>query len=370
MEDFIRIRSSLARECAGAQRPSAVRWRCVFHDKVSARALSSGFAKDAVSSPLIGTAKRQAGFQALDRLPRPAISLGVTNGNSHCCRAFDDRQGICLESSRRAERPMAGSGLGSGGRGRRRRAPSGAGVLRRSCFADHGSHRSRAVDEIHGQRGPRPVPGQMLEIGYPAPLSEQHQELEGTWDPMEGRSRIASTFAEFCKRHRVRDLPHGARLAAVEATYETDDTSLIYCTSRATDRVSRHAQWRVASRIRDARKFAVVLGAQFARQCDEGRHTAVTGLDLLIGAAVGSSGLDSAVHVHHGPVVYDDNAGDVLFARIPEHARGLAAHFFKRTEFEDQQEYRFVLSAPGGRPIKDEFYLKITADLRSIFERQ
>ena len=215
-----------------------------------------------------------------------------------------------------------------------------------------------------------PYQAKCLKLGTLRHYREQHQDLEGTWDPMEGRSRIASTFAEYCERHGVRDLPHGAHLAAVEATYQTDDTSLIYCTSRATDRVAPHAQWRVASRIRDARKFAVVLGAQFARQCDEGRHTAVTGLDFLIGAAVGSSGLDSVVQVHHGPVVYDDNAGDVLFARIPEHARGIAAHFFKRTEFEDQQEYRFVLSAPGGRPNKDEFYLKITADLRSIFQRQ
>ena len=210
-----------------------------------------------------------------------------------------------------------------------------------------------------------PYRAEFLKLGTLRHYREQHQELEGTWDPMEGRSRIASTLAEYCERHGARDLPHGAHLATVDATYGTDDKSLIYCTSRATDRVSRHTQWRVASRIRDVRKYAVVLGVEFARQCDEGRHAAVTGLDRLVGAAVGSSGLDSVVHVHHGPVVYDDNAGEVLFARIPEHARGLAAHFFKRTKFEDQQEYRFVLSAPGGRSIEDEFYLKVTADLRS-----
>ena len=76
------------------------------------------------------------------------------------------------------------------------------------------------------------------------------------------------------------------------------------------------------------------------------------------------------VHVHHGPVVYDDKAGEVLFARIPENARDLAARFFKRTEFEDQQEYRFVVSAPGGRPIEDEFYLMITPELRSVSQGQ
>ncbi|MCY4372636.1 MAG: hypothetical protein OXC31_02610 [Spirochaetaceae bacterium] len=197
---------------------------------------------------------------------------------------------------------------------------------------------------------------------------EQHRDLEGTWDPMEGRSRITSTLAEFCRRHHVVDLPPGAHHATADVTYKTEDSSLIYCTSMTRLRVSRREQWKIASRIRAVPKFALLLGAEFARQCDDGRHAAVTGLDLLAAAACQSSGLDSVVHVHHGPVVYDDRAGEVLFTRIPEHARGLATHFFKRTEFEDQQEYRFVVSTPGGRPLEDEFYLMITPELRSVFE--
>ena len=46
-----------------------------------------------------------------------------------------------------------------------------------------------------------------------------------------------------------------------------------------------------------------------------------------------------------------------------------AAHFFKGRDFEYQEEYRFVVSSPGGRPVNDEFYLRITPDLRSVFER-
>ena len=164
------------------------------------------------------------------------------------------------------------------------------------------------------------------------------------------------------------DVPFGAHHVTARVTYATEDSSLIYCTSMARLRVSRREQWKVASGIRDVSKFALLLGAEFTRQCDEGRHAAVTGLDLLADAACHSSGLDSVVNVHHGPVVYDDNAGEVLFTKIPEHARAVAAHFFKRTEFEDQQEYRFVVSAPGGRPIEDEFYLMITPELRSVFE--
>ena len=198
---------------------------------------------------------------------------------------------------------------------------------------------------------------------------EQHQDLEGTWDPMEGRSRITSTLEEMCRRHGVQSVPHGAHLVTADVAYQSDDTSLIYCTSRVVNHAVRHKQWRIESRIRDVPKLALHLGAEFAKQRGEGRRTDVPALDWLVNAAVRCSGLDSVVHVHHGAVVYDDNAGEALFARFPEHARGRAAHFFKRTAFEDQHEYRFVLSALGGRPAEDEFYLRITPDLRSVFAK-
>lgn len=198
---------------------------------------------------------------------------------------------------------------------------------------------------------------------------EKHQDLEGTWDPMEGKSRVASSMEEMGRRHGLRSMPRGAHHVAAEVTYQTEDASFIYCTSRSTGRVSRHAQWKVASRIHDVPNFALLLGAEFARQRDAGRHASVTGLDRLVAAACKNSGLDSVVHVHHGPVVYDDAAGDILLATVPEHARGLAAYFFKREEFKDQKEYRFVVSAPGGRAIEDECYLRITPELRSVFGR-
>lgn len=198
---------------------------------------------------------------------------------------------------------------------------------------------------------------------------EQHGDLEGTWDPMEGRIRITSTLEEMCRRHGAPSVSQGAHLVTTDVVYQTDDTSFIYSTSRAENLAPRNEHWEVVSRIRDVAKLALLLGAEFARQCDEGQLTAVTGLDRLVTAAVRSSGLNSVVHVHHGPVIYDDNSGETLFKRFPEHVRGVAAHFFKRAAFEYQQEYRFVLSARGGRPVEDEFYLKITPELRAEFRR-
>ena len=197
---------------------------------------------------------------------------------------------------------------------------------------------------------------------------EQHKNLEGTGDSMEGRSRITSTLEEMCRRHGAQNVLHGAHLVTTDVTYQTDDTSLIYCTSRAGNRASRHQHWRIQSRIHDVPKLALHLGVEFANQRGEDRHTNVPALDRVVNA-VRRSRLDSVVHVYHGPVVYDDNAGEALFTRFPENTRGLAAHFFKRTTFENQCEYRFVLSAQGGRPAEDEFYLKITPELRSVFRR-
>ena len=143
-----------------------------------------------------------------------------------------------------------------------------------------------------------PYQAECLKLATLRHYRESHRELEGTWDPMEGRSRIASTLKELCLRHGVQTATQGAHLVA----------------------------------------------------------------------AVRVSGLRSVVHVYHGPVVYDDCAGETLFKRIPEHARGLAAHFFKLATFQDQQEYRFVLSSQGDRPIEDEFYMEITLDLRRVFQ--
>ena len=45
-----------------------------------------------------------------------------------------------------------------------------------------------------------------LKLGTLRHYREQHRDLEGTWDPMEGRSRVASTLEEMCSTAwRARD---------------------------------------------------------------------------------------------------------------------------------------------------------------------
>ena len=240
------------------------------------------------------------------------------------------------------------------------------------CSVDHGSWTTGAgvpgqLTKFTDNEDHAPYRAKYLKMATLRHCRDQHQDLEGTWDPMEGRSRIVSSLEEMCRRHSVENVPHGAHLVATDITYQVDGTSFIYCTSRSMDRVSRYPQWNVTSHIHDVPNFALLLGAEFARQLDDGRYALVPFLAQFADTVRKISGL--VVCVHHGPVVYDDEAGDFLFAKVPVHARGLAAYFFKRKDLEDQKEYRFVVSTFGGQSIKDECYLRITPELRSVFER-
>ena len=181
---------------------------------------------------------------------------------------------------------------------------------------------------------------------------------------------MVSTLKEYCARHGVHNIPHGAHDVSTDVTYETEGTSLVYCTSRTEYGKPQYRQWTVGSVVGDVPRFSLLLGAEFARQSDKQRFAPVTPLDRLVEAPLAASELETVVHIHHGPVVYNDTAGKVLVSKIPDHARGLAAHFFKRLDFSDQHEYRFVLSSPGSRPLEDEFYLRISPELRAVFHRQ
>ena len=212
-----------------------------------------------------------------------------------------------------------------------------------------------------------PYKAECLKMATLRHYRNEHQDLEGTWDPMEGKVRVDSTGQEFFARHGMHNTPQGAHHVAMSVTYGTENTRLVYCTSRAEYHQPRYRQWRVGSVIRNVPKFSLFLGAEFARQFDKRRYATVTPLDRIVTALLDASELERVVCIHHGPVVYNDDAGQVLFSRISHHAQGLAAHFFKRSTFRDQYEYRFVLNSSGRRPLKDQLYLRITPELRAFF---
>ena len=76
--------------------------------------------------------------------------------------------------------------------------------------------------------------------------------------------------------------------------------------------------------------------------------------------------LDQRVLVHHGPVLYTDNATELIFSLPPQY-QAVAAAFVKRRSYEWQQEYRFTVSAVGS-PTTDGLLLPVSQKMRSLAE--
>jgi len=76
------------------------------------------------------------------------------------------------------------------------------------------------------------------------------------------------------------------------------------------------------------------------------------------------SSFDQIVHVRHGPVVYTDEAED-LIESVPLHLRSAAVPFVKSAEYAYQREYRFTVSTIGS-PARDVLRVPVTSELRSL----
>ena len=72
------------------------------------------------------------------------------------------------------------------------------------------------------------------------------------------------------------------------------------------------------------------------------------------------------MYVFHGPVHYENESGVIATDDdLVDIHGGVRAYFTKRTEFEDQSEYRFAVSTPG-TPCDEIFELDISEDLRQL----
>ena len=188
---------------------------------------------------------------------------------------------------------------------------------------------------------------------------------------MEGRVATDSSLREVFERHHVPDIPRSAHLVQARVTYQVDGTALIYSTSKGEGDAPPNPKNQFGSVISDVSKFAKWLGIAFAQQVDEKSFAAVTGLERHIETSITGSQVDRTVHVHHGPVVYDDDSYETLVAnKVPLDQRGLAEHFFKGTELAYQDEYRFVLDMARKRPVQETLLLGITPELRSMIAKR
>ena len=71
-----------------------------------------------------------------------------------------------------------------------------------------------------GKEEHAPYTANCLKLATLRHYRERHRDLEGTCDPMEGRSELVSSFEKFCERHSVPDLPDGAHHVTAKVTLE------------------------------------------------------------------------------------------------------------------------------------------------------
>ena len=130
----------------------------------------------------------------------------------------------------------------------------------------------------------------------------------------------------------------------------------LYCTSVAPkDRASAEKLERRFSKekgpdasvavIEDRTLFARQLGVDMALGIDTGRDTRINGIQLVRrhawAVAFGGRTVDALVEVFHGPVAYRDE--DLVIRKHSDLPDAVRTCFTKRTEFAEEQEYRFAV---------------------------
>lgn len=170
-----------------------------------------------------------------------------------------------------------------------------------------------------------------------------------------------------------------------EVTFSSSSDPWVYCTSHIPSsrsfrdlsaKFSDEYGYDATTQIKDVESFAMWLGIDFALQLDKSTHVKIDTLgivhDLLVRRAKdmwrwqGGGGLETLVHVYHGPVHYEDESGVVSTDEDMVDIHGsVRAWFTKRTEFADQSEYRFVVTTLG-TPCNEIHEIHVSEELRQL----
>ena len=174
--------------------------------------------------------------------------------------------------------------------------------------------------------------------------------------------------------------------AHVELTFASN-SFLMYCTSINPNstykckkqRMSLSPTYDFVTRIENPSLFAKQLAYDFGSQIDftsdircenHGLHTIasnVTKLTKTSEVGIEHTSVDYFIFVDHGRVIYLNNDKIAPFiARVPNDARANILPFVKQKNYQEQQEYRFVVLVRFHTPIKETFNLKVTNELRLL----
>ena len=216
-----------------------------------------------------------------------------------------------------------------------------------------------------------------LQLATPAYYREQEDLAPGIGDARDGTlTKDGSQWANTV-------LPASAE-ATASISFAASREPWVYCGShyqldrelrRLKDRFAEQYGYTAASKICDPDAFAAWLGIDFALNLNKTTDVKLGILDEIWLWAQQlqsnlwpdcSSRVDTIVHVHHGPVHYEDHSGDIATQEdwVDIHG-GPRAWFTKRMDLASQSEYRFAVSALGD-PVEPRHYIDVSAELREL----
>ena len=190
-----------------------------------------------------------------------------------------------------------------------------------------------------------------------APTLAHYREGEklggGQYDPMEGRVKMDATPL-MARRLLTQGVDMRSASFKAQATFDSSDPWVFctaFCPVRERDAYSLarriSPEYDTITDILDVDAFALELGVDFAITLNPELHAkANSGVAILQKALADSSGFKKIVHVHHGPVAYEDISGSLDTGRELYDMESRVG-FIKPRSFSYQSEYRFALWTIG-----------------------
>ena len=208
-----------------------------------------------------------------------------------------------------------------------------------------------------------------VQLATPEHYRRNYEGAEGIHDEMEAKHR--DDIGRFLSRYGASpvDTP-GLGHVGGHATHAVDNI-WIFCTSvkpasghhlvRMAERFSRES----ATTIREPSQFARELGAAFLAH-PATRNVKLSSLDSFVEHLSQPYGIGTVVWVYHGPVLYSDDAQD-LVSSFPNEHRAIPIAFIKRQMYDWEREYRFTVQVRGAPSDEDEVVpLRVSDELRKL----
>ena len=208
---------------------------------------------------------------------------------------------------------------------------------------------------------------EFVQIATPEHYRRNYEDAEGIHDEMEAKHR--EQLRPSLSRNGASLLSGpGLRPTGGHVIYAVDDIWM-FCTSvkpssglqlvRIAKRFSRES----ATTIREPSRFAQELGAAFLAH-PASRNVKLSSPDRFVEHVSQPYGIGTVVWVYHGPVLYSDDAQD-LVSSFPDDHRAIPIAFIKRRKYDWECEYRFTVHVRGA-PSNEVVRLPVSDELRKL----